>query len=150
MQEFLVAGTGKEFVKLPCKHFFCIGCMKQFTSLNVKEGTVKNLQCPDTTCKASMPPVVLKLLLEDDEYVRWETLLLQKTLEAMVDVVYCPRCETLCIEEEDHYVQCTGCLFNFCSLCRGPRHVGQECMSPEARLRILEVMTYLNHRFLFY
>lgn len=129
---------GKNFVKLPCKHFFCIGCMKQFTSINVKEGSVKSLICPDTTCKGSIPPMVLKQLLEHDEYVRWETLLLQKTLESMVDVVYCPRCETICIEEEDHYVQCTGCLFNFCSLCRGPRHVGQECMSPEARLEILE------------
>ncbi|MCO5548539.1 hypothetical protein L7F22_001999 [Adiantum nelumboides] len=129
---------GKDFVRLPCTHFFCINCMKQFSSVNVKEGTVKNLICPDTTCKSSIPPAVLKQLLEHDEYVRWETLLLQKTLESMVDVVYCPRCETICIEDADHYVQCSACLFNFCSLCKGPRHVGQECMSPEARLRILK------------
>ncbi|KAI5080889.1 hypothetical protein GOP47_0004072 [Adiantum capillus-veneris] len=130
--------SGKDFVRLPCTHFFCIECMQQFSRVNVKEGTVKNLFCPDTTCKSSIPPAILKQLLEHDEYVRWETLLLQKTLESMVDVVYCPRCETICIEDADHHVQCTVCLFNFCSLCKGPRHVGQHCMSPEARLRILE------------
>lgn len=129
---------GRDFVRLPCAHFFCIECMQQFSRMKVKEGTVKNLFCPDTTCKSSIPPAILKQLLELDEYVRWETLLLQKTLESMADVVYCPRCEAICIEDADHYVQCTVCLFNFCSLCKGARHVGQECMSPEARLRILE------------
>ncbi|KAH7289191.1 hypothetical protein KP509_31G062600 [Ceratopteris richardii] len=129
---------GKEFIWLPCTHFFCYGCMKQFTSLNVKEGTVKNMNCPDTTCKRSIPPAILKKLLEHDEFQRWETLLLQKTLDSMADVVYCPRCDTLCIEDTDHFAQCTICFYTFCSLCRGPRHVGQECMSPEQRLSILE------------
>lgn len=129
---------GKNFVRLPCRHIFCGGCMKQYASINVKEGTVKRLKCPDTMCKGSIPPTILKQLLEDHEFIRWETLLLQKTLDSMVDVVYCPRCEVVCIEDDDHYVQCAGCLFSFCSLCRGPRHVGQECMSAESRLHIIQ------------
>jgi E3 ubiquitin-protein ligase RNF14 len=107
--------------------------------MNVKEGTVKRLKCMDSTCKDSIPPSVLKQLLSDIEFARWENLLLQKTLDSMTDVVYCPRCEVVCIEDDDHFAQCVRCLFSFCSLCRGPRHVGQECLSAEARLQILKV-----------
>ena len=136
---FFLHLTGKDFVRLPCKHFFCIGCTKQYVTINVKEGTVKRLKCMDTTCKDSIPPSVLKQLLSDSEFVRWEDLLLQKTLDSMIDVVYCPRCEVVCIEEEDHFTQCIHCLFSFCSLCKGPRHVGRECLSAEARLHLLKV-----------
>lgn len=129
---------GFGFARLPCQHHFCKSCMQQYCNVRVKDGTVVNLACPDASCKESVPPALLRELLDKEAFERWEELLLQKTLDSMPDVVYCPKCRTPSIEDPDHLVQCSKCRFSFCSLCMAHWHPGQNCMTPEAKLRILQ------------
>ncbi|CAM6059811.1 unnamed protein product [Sphagnum tenellum] len=134
----LTEHTGKDFARMPCQHMFCWACMQQLSDMQVKEGTVINLTCPDTSCREPIPPGLLKDLLGPEAFQRWEDLTLQRTLDSMTDIVYCPRCKNVGIEDQDHHVQCSNCFFSFCSLCFSSWHVGAICMTPEARLRILQ------------
>ncbi|OIW10678.1 hypothetical protein TanjilG_16050 [Lupinus angustifolius] len=103
--------AGTEFRQLPCKHFFCLKCLQTFTQMHVKEGTISSLQCPEAKCPVMIPPGLLKLLLDDNEYERWESMMLEKTLASMSDVVYCPS---------------------------ERRHVGIVCMTLDMKLQILQ------------
>lgn len=130
---------GSACMRLPaCRHHYCRACLQQLCSTNVKAGSVEALRCPDPGCRLPLPPHVLQALLTKEEFDRWESLLLQRTLDRMQDLVWCPRCECPCIEDPDHFAQCASCLYAFCSMCQDSWHPGTQCMTDEQRVMILE------------
>ncbi|CAC5386426.1 RNF14 [Mytilus coruscus] len=119
--------SGRDFDRLlPCKHHFCRDCMAEHCSLHVKEGTVQNLLCPEPKCETEIRPYILKEVLNDDDYERWERLILQHGLDTMGDIIYCPRCQNVVVKEED-LGHCLSCLFTFCTKCLEKWHQGDTC-----------------------
>ncbi|KAL6838853.1 hypothetical protein ACP4OV_031289 [Aristida adscensionis] len=126
---------GSNFVRLSCQHLFCVKCMQTLCRMHVKEGSVFQLICSGTKCNASIPPYLLKRLLSEEEFERWDRLVLQKALDSMSDVVYCPRCAIGCLEDESNNAQCPECSFIFCSLCKEPCYPGKKCLTPEEKIQ---------------
>ncbi|KAG2493664.1 hypothetical protein HYH03_008178 [Edaphochlamys debaryana] len=130
---------GARCVRLPeCGDAFCGGCLATHLRTQLREGAVGNMRCPAPACRRQLPPALLREMLEPGEFERWEQLTLQRTLDTMEDLVYCPRCRQPCLEDPDHSVLCPSCFFSFCSLCEESWHPGSACLDPEARLTLLE------------
>ena len=107
--------------------------------MHVKEGSVFQLVCPDTKCNASIPPYVLKRLLTEDEFERWYRLTLEKALDSMSDVVFCPCCVFGCLVVVVFFALCPFCSFFFCSFCKEPCHPRRQCLTPEEKLQRRQV-----------
>ncbi|CAM0903059.1 unnamed protein product [Alopecurus aequalis] len=126
---------GSNFIKLPCQHLFCVKCMETLCKMHVKEGSLFQLVCPDTKCNTSIPHNFLKRLLSIEEFERWDRLALEKALNSMADVVYCPKCEIGCLQDDDNNAQCAKCSFTFCGICKELWHPGKQCVTLEQKLQ---------------
>lgn len=60
-----------------------------------------------------------------------------QALNAMADLVYCPRCSTPCLERDD-LAQCSRCHFAFCAICFASWHPGEPCSDVAGRIAALE------------
>ncbi|XP_022684502.1 E3 ubiquitin-protein ligase RNF14-like [Setaria italica] len=108
--------------------------MESYCGIHVKEGSVTRLACPDTSCRAPLPPPVLRRLLAEEGYARWESLALRRTLDTMPDVAYCPRCNAACVAAGDD----AQCPAYFCGATSGtpasPRYA-THAVRPRGMLR---------------
>jgi E3 ubiquitin-protein ligase RNF14 len=60
--------------------------------MHINTGSVEWLLCPDFQCQLTLFPWEIKTIVNNNQlYEKYERLLLQKTLEQMLDIVWCPR-----------------------------------------------------------
>jgi hypothetical protein len=52
---------------------------------------------------------LLAALVSAEEVQRVEDLTLQRALDKMSDLIYCPRCQAPALEDNDHCTQCPKC-----------------------------------------
>ena len=55
---------------------------------------------------------VLAALMSAEEVQRVEDLTLQRALDKMSDLIYCPRCQAPALEDDDHCTQCPKCVLD--------------------------------------
>ncbi|XP_068175640.1 E3 ubiquitin-protein ligase RNF14-like [Antennarius striatus] len=128
---------GSDCVQLPgCGHVFCRACLTQFCKLQITEGNVRGVTCPQSACTAGPTPAQVKSLVGEELFSRYDRLLLQNTLDAMPDVVYCPRlsCGAAVIQETSGAAAvCSVCGFAFCVACRKTYHGREDCQGKKNR-----------------
>ncbi|KAG1662821.1 hypothetical protein FOA52_009035 [Chlamydomonas sp. UWO 241] len=127
---------GSECVRLDCGHVFCAQCFTQHCRILTEEGAVEAVRCPDPGCRAPVPPHVLRNVLDEDEFDRWESLTLQKALGRMKDICHCPRCEAVSFEDKDNMGECPQCMYVFCSSCSLAWHSPWPCPPVDEVMRI--------------
>ncbi|XP_048016457.1 E3 ubiquitin-protein ligase RNF14-like [Megalobrama amblycephala] len=119
-----------------CQHVYCKACVKEYFQIQIREGKVQSLTCPEPECMSMASPAQVKLLVGEDEFARYDHLLLQSSLDLMADVAYCPRmscCMAVIIEPDTNMGICPSCQFVFCTLCKRTYHGLSNCKEYELR-----------------
>jgi len=129
-----------------CKHVYCKECMKDYFTIQISEGSVKALTCPEDKCDIQADPAMVKSLVNPDLFERYDELLLKRTLECMPDITNCPRktCQATVLKDNDLDLgRCAKCGFVFCILCNNTYHGRAKCpLSSSEMIKLRE--TYLN------
>ncbi|XP_029938843.1 E3 ubiquitin-protein ligase RNF14-like [Salarias fasciatus] len=124
---------GSECVQLSeCGHIFCRACLGEFCKLQITEGNVRNVSCPQADCTATPTPAQVKPLVGQELFARYDRLLLQSTLDSMPDVAYCPRhsCgSAVILDKSSNAAMCSVCDFAFCTTCRKTYHGTDKCQA---------------------
>ncbi|XP_071847831.1 E3 ubiquitin-protein ligase RNF14-like [Apostichopus japonicus] len=126
---------------MPCQHVYCKECVTEHFSVNIKEGRVLGLCCPETDCESMAIPGQVRDMVDDSLFQRYDSLLLQTSLDSMDDIFYCPRpgCgEAVIKDESGHLATCSLCRYVFCTLCGKPNHGVFDCQ--QAKREKIELM----------
>jgi len=123
-----------------CVHYYCKPCFQDYIEHSIGAGAVNNLTCPDSSCSNVLSIHQILRGTDQETSDRFERIQLQKTLDGMADIVWCPKttCNTPCIEDSDNLAECPTCTFAFCTICYDDWHPGIKCISPEVRIQLLK------------
>ncbi|XP_069560802.1 E3 ubiquitin-protein ligase RNF14-like [Brachyistius frenatus] len=127
---------GSACVQLPaCGHIFCRACLGAFCKVQITEGNVRGVTCPQAGCPAAPTPAQVRSLVGEELFSRYDRLLLQSTLDCMPDVTYCPRpsCgSAVILEKSSSAALCSVCRFAFCVTCRKTYHGTDDCQTKKS------------------
>uniref|UniRef100_A0A8C7SNK5 E3 ubiquitin-protein ligase RNF14 n=1 Tax=Oncorhynchus mykiss TaxID=8022 RepID=A0A8C7SNK5_ONCMY len=132
-----------------CQPVYCKACMTEYFGIQIRDGNVQCLNCPEPKCTSLAMPSQVKLLVGEELFTRYDRLLLQSSLDLMADVVYCPRqscCQAVMVEPDTTMGICPACQYAFCTLCKRGYHGLSHCKVTADELRGLRD-EYISQRF---
>ncbi|VDM34950.1 unnamed protein product [Hydatigera taeniaeformis] len=115
-----------------CNHIFCKDCAAKSIAESVKSGA--NSGSPlCASCDKEIHPVEIRQIVSPEVYEQYETMLLNRTLSSMKNVVECPNaeCGNPHVMLNDDFAEgvCARCMFHFCAKCRQHFHPDTACIS---------------------
>ncbi|GMT03672.1 hypothetical protein PENTCL1PPCAC_25846 [Pristionchus entomophagus] len=128
---------------LPCRHIYCAHCVQQyFTGLLKSEG-IRTFECLAEACSSIAAQEVVKKAIGEEEYERYESILLERALGAMDDMAICPRvaCGKYVVVNpfNRQLGRCDACSLAFCIICRKTYHGVEGCRwQIDEKLKLLE------------
>ncbi|VDK27383.1 unnamed protein product, partial [Taenia asiatica] len=131
-----------------CGHIFCKDCAAKSIAENVDSGA--NSGSPVcASCTKEVHPVEIRQIVSPEVYEQYETMLLNRTLSSMKNVVECPNegCRNPHVMLSDDFTEgvCARCMFHFCAKCRQHFHPDTACISgPLANLTPAEGIHFLS------
>ncbi|XP_053989728.1 E3 ubiquitin-protein ligase RNF14-like [Hylaeus volcanicus] len=136
---------------LPCSHVFCNDCISGYLEVRIKDGNVQNICCPQEKCASEATPAQIKDLVSSELFEKYDSILLNATLDTMPDIVYCPRrnCQyPVSREPDEQLANCPVCQYAFCIHCKMGYHGIEPCKiySAETRQLVVEYQEASNER----
>ncbi|XP_043584650.1 E3 ubiquitin-protein ligase RNF14-like isoform X2 [Bombus pyrosoma] len=114
----------------PCGHVFCKDCIAGYLEIRIKDGNVQNIYCPEEKCTSEATPAQIKDLVSSELFAKYDSILLNATLDTMGDIVYCPRrnCQyPVSREPNEQVANCPICQYAFCVYCKMVYHGIEPC-----------------------
>jgi len=122
---------------LACKHRYCLGCYTTHLQVAIKSGTASGaaavyLTCPGYKCSQFIPKVVFEMLLDPDDYKRYESRALDSLVNDNPDLTWCSRPREKCglvinlLKPGLHNIICE-CGNRFCYKCGEEAHAPASC-----------------------
>ncbi|KAK2580463.1 hypothetical protein KPH14_006205 [Odynerus spinipes] len=115
---------------LPCSHIFCKDCISGYMEVKIKDGSVQSISCPEEKCTSEATPGQVKDLVSPEMFAKYDSILLNVTLDTMTDIVYCPRrhCQyPVSRELNEQMANCPVCQYAFCVYCKMVYHGIEPC-----------------------
>ncbi|XP_015187398.1 PREDICTED: E3 ubiquitin-protein ligase RNF14-like [Polistes dominula] len=118
------------FQFLPCSHIFCKSCITGYVEVKIKDGDVQDISCPEPKCTSEATPGQIKDLVSPELFAKYDSILLNVTLDTMTDIVYCPRrhCQyPVSRDPNEQMANCPVCQYAFCVYCKMVYHGIEPC-----------------------
>ncbi|KAI1292110.1 E3 ubiquitin-protein ligase RNF14 [Halotydeus destructor] len=139
----MTPNKGQESVRFDCDHITCRDCLSGYFQVQIDEGNIHELKCPEFKCGKLAPNSLIASLVSEEKFKRYEQLVRVSVVDSMIGVVFCPRvdCKYPAIpDESSRLVTCAECRFAYCSNCNYAFHGVSPCKefrSPADRRKIM-------------
>ena len=118
-------------IKLPCKHYFCIDCWKEYLKEKINNANVYKLTCMQSKCNYILEEKFIKAILDQDVDLqqKYDKFLNRKKLmDSNKKIKFCPfpDCDGYAEKKFKKYVKCNN-GHEFCFECGAAPHGLKAC-----------------------
>jgi len=118
-------------IKLPCKHYFCIDCWKEYLKEKINNANVYKLTCMQSKCNFILEEKFIKAILDQDVDLqqKYDKFLNRKKLmDSNKKIKFCPfpDCDGYAEKKFKKYVKCNN-GHEFCFECGAAPHGLKAC-----------------------